>query len=144
MGDGIEDATERGQITVHLSRASAMQLPLRHHFGVYAGGLEHALALATLAHATRRNSFGRELLPSDDPAIFSLPDTESRLIALLENVLVESDCTIEDLRREGFSEPVLSALHATLPAPRRRAKATVTPPVARYGTALGILQDSLH
>lgn len=121
-----------------------MQLPLRQHFGVYAGGLEHALALATLAHATGRDSLGRELLPSDDPSIFSQPDTETRLIALLEDVLVESDCTIEDLRREGFSESVLSALQSALSSPRRRAKATATAPVTRYGTALRILHDSLH
>lgn len=83
-----------------------MPLALRPHFGPRAGGIEHAFALATLAHASR--PMGAPLLSY--PTTGSEFDAFSRLVTLLEDVVAHAEYTIDDLRREGFAEPVLSAL----------------------------------
>jgi hypothetical protein len=90
-----------------------MPLALRPHFGALAGGLEHALALATLAYAAQPNG---GTTPASFPTLdlrqpTSDFDLYSRLVTLLQHVVGHAGYTIEDLRREGFDEPVLSALH---------------------------------
>lgn len=86
-----------------------MPFALRSHFGALAGGLEHALAIATFAHAVQPS--GGSLTPVVD---LRRPTSEfdrfSRLVTLLQDVVANASYTIEDLRREGFDEPVLSAL----------------------------------
>lgn len=89
-------------------------MQLREHFGDYAGGLEHALALATLAHATQR-----EL---NEPASYMHPvrmalelpdeDPDFRTVALLRDVITDTDLTLDDLRREGFPEHIVQAVDA--------------------------------
>lgn len=94
-----------------------MSLALRPHFGSLAGGLEHALALATFAHAVQPND--GTMPASGLPEDWRRPTTEfdlfSRLVTLLQDVVVHTGVTIDDLRREGFAEPVLSALKVTRP-----------------------------
>lgn len=84
-----------------------MPLALRQHFGALAGGIEHAFAIATLAHAAQPDG-GAPLLdpkrPTNDIDLFS------RLVNLLQDVVSTAEYSIDDLRREGFAEPVLSAL----------------------------------
>ncbi len=87
-------------------------MQLRNQFGDYAGGLEHALALATLAHATQRE---RAVTPSSLYPVrmsLALPDSDpdARTIALLHDVIEETDLTLDDLRAEGFPEHILDAV----------------------------------
>jgi hypothetical protein len=90
---------------------------LRPHFGSLAGGLEHALALATLAHAVQPG--GGTLPATGLPEDWRRPTTDfdmfSRLVTLLQDVVAHAGYTIDDLRREGFAEPVLSALKVSRP-----------------------------
>ncbi|MCO4098719.1 MAG: hypothetical protein HEQ38_04790 [Gemmatimonas sp.] len=86
-----------------------MPLALRSHFGALAGGLEHALAIATFVHAVQPS--GGTLTPViDSQRPTSEFDRFSRLVTLLQDVVAHAGYTIDDLRREGFDEPVLSAL----------------------------------
>ena len=88
-------------------------MQLREHFGSYAGGLEHALALATLAHATQRRS-GQSLYMHPVRMALALPDEDpdSRTVALLHDVIADTDLTLEDLRKEGFPEHIVQAVDA--------------------------------
>jgi (p)ppGpp synthase/HD superfamily hydrolase len=123
-----------------LTQGPGMQL--RNQFGDYAGGLEHALALATLAHATHREKAG------STPGLFRAPlsltatdvDPDARTIALLHDVIAETDLTLEDLREEGFPEHILDAIDGWS---RRRAPATSVDNerLARYQVALRILDN---
>lgn len=89
-----------------------MPLALRSHFGALAGGLEHAFAIATFAHAVQPT--GGALTPvMDSQRPTSELDRFSRLVTLLQGVVAHAGYTIDDLRREGFDEPVLSALSMT-------------------------------
>lgn len=99
-----------------------MPLPtLRPTFGDFAGGLEHAVALATLAYATARSTGLRWLEPTNPvwptgayPA--GNAEREQRLVLLLQALLNETVCTLDELRREGFPEHVLSRLDTTASA----------------------------
>ncbi len=86
-----------------------MPLALRSQFGALAGGLEHAYAIATFAHALQ--PAGGTLTPAiNAQRPTSEFDRFSRLVSLLQDVVGNAGYTIEELRREGFAEPVLSAL----------------------------------
>jgi (p)ppGpp synthase/HD superfamily hydrolase len=111
-------------------------MQLRNQFGDYAGGLEHALALATLAHATQRGT-SADFAPR---LALTLVDTDpdARTIALLHDVIEETDLTLDDLRAEGFPEHILDAVDHW--ERRRTLPPTVdTERLARYQTALRIL-----
>ena len=86
---------------------------LREHFGSYAGGLEHALALATLAHATQR-ACGAQTGAHPVRMALVLPeaDTDARTVALLHDVVEDSGLTLDDLRKEGFPEHIVAAVDA--------------------------------
>lgn len=115
-------------------------MQLRNQFGDYAGGLEHALALATLAHAEYREAAvtSSTLYPVRMALALSDSDPDARTIALLHDVIEETDLTLDDLRQEGFPEHILDAVdHGN-----RRRSAPPTADVerlARYQAALRIL-----
>ena len=117
-------------------------MQLRNQFGDYAGGLEHALALNTLAHATQRGLATASSRSYAAHNALSLPDSDpdARTIALLHDVIEETDLTVDDLRAEGFPEHILDAVGH--PAHRH-----ATPPfvdseqLARYQAALRILDS---
>ena len=98
-----------------------MSLPtLRPSFGDLAGGLEHAVALATLAHATTRHTGFRWLEPThaawfDAGYPAAAEEREQRLITVLQALLAEAVCTIEELQQEGFPERVLAGITGSLP-----------------------------
>jgi (p)ppGpp synthase/HD superfamily hydrolase len=117
-------------------------MQLRNQFGDYAGGLEHALALATLAHATQRELAGTATYTYSTRNALSLPDSDpdARTIALLHDVIQDTDLTVDDLRAEGFPEHILDAVDHW----KGRG---ATPPfvdserLARYQVALRILDN---
>lgn len=115
MSTGTEDAEMEVPITYLRPLASGpdsqdlttMPLALRPHFGAHAGGIEHAFALATLVRAAHPQH-GTPLLDAQRPT--NDIDLYTRLVNLLQDVLSTAEYSIDDLRREGFAEPVLSAL----------------------------------
>lgn len=82
-----------------------MPIALRESFGTFAGGVEHAYALATLAWATTAGARAGLLL--DDVRRRPDLDQESRLVALLQTLLSDAGYTAEELKREGFADTVL-------------------------------------
>jgi (p)ppGpp synthase/HD superfamily hydrolase len=120
-------------------------MQLRNLFGDYAGGLEHALALATLAHASQREmaSSPRSLYPTRTALTLPDSDPDARTIALLHDVIEETDLTVDDLRAEGFPEHILDAVDHW--NNRRQAPAVVDAErLARYQIALRILDGNEH
>jgi hypothetical protein len=94
-----------------------MSIALRQSFGSFAGGVEHAYALATLARANRVSSdrlagSGADTLLLDDLRQRTDLDPEWRLVALLQDLLSHAEYTLEDLRREGFADTMLDAARA--------------------------------
>ncbi|HYW31521.1 MAG TPA: hypothetical protein VE869_08450 [Gemmatimonas sp.] len=122
------------------SSIGVLRMQLRNQFGDYAGGLEHALALATLAHATQREMASSSSQPYPSRLSLALPDADpdARTIALLHDVIEDTDLTVDDLREEGFPEHILDAVgHWT---GRHRMPVTVDAErLERYQAALRIL-----
>lgn len=117
-------------------------MQLRHQFGNYAGGLEHALALATLAHATHRERADTQAELYAPRNALSVPDSDpdARTIALLHDLMEDTDITVDDLRAEGFPEHILDGVdgwHIRSSAP----KFVDAERHARYQIALRILDS---
>ncbi|MBY0490132.1 MAG: hypothetical protein K2R93_09860 [Gemmatimonadaceae bacterium] len=87
-----------------------MPIALRESFGAFAGGVEHAYALATLAWATTAGATAEVRL--DDVRRRPDLDPESRLVALLQTLLRDAGYTLEELQREGFADTVLETARA--------------------------------
>lgn len=124
------------------SQTGVLRMQLRNQFGDYAGGLEHALALATLAHATQRELAGTTPYSYSSRNALAVPDsdTDARTIALLHGVIEETDLTVDDLRAEGFPEHILDAVDHWN-ARRTPPRFADTERLARYQAALRILDN---
>lgn len=119
-----------------------MSVALRASFGELAGGVEHALALVTLAHATESERADRTVRSISDDIAWGELDPDMRLIGLLQDIIGNSDYTVDDLRREGFAEHVLDAVRSVSAVTSRTLP--LGEPITRYGRALRILHDSLQ
>lgn len=93
-----------------------MTFALRQSFGAFAGGVEHAYALATLARVSRSSTDrGTPMVDTvllDDLRQRPDLDAESRLVALLQDLLAHAEYTLDELRSEGFGESVIDAARA--------------------------------
>jgi (p)ppGpp synthase/HD superfamily hydrolase len=74
--------------------------------------LDHAIVLATAAHATQTDKAGRPYIDHPLRVMARLSDPDARIAAVLHDVVEDTDWTLERLRAEGFSEAVLAGLEA--------------------------------
>jgi hypothetical protein len=72
--------------------------------------LEKAVEIAAKAHAGARDKHGQPYLCHPLRVMLSVDDDEARIAAVLHDVVEDTDVTLDDLRREGFTESVLQAL----------------------------------
>lgn len=76
-----------------------------------------AFGIAIDAHAGQRDKGGNPYI-QHPLAVASKMDTESEIIvALLHDVVEDTDYTIDDLERDGFSEEVMDAIRTITHAP---------------------------
>lgn len=74
--------------------------------------LERAIAIAVQAHSGAVDKGGHPYILHPLRVMLSVTTEEERIAAVLHDVVEDSDWTLEQLRREGFSEVVLQALDA--------------------------------
>jgi hypothetical protein len=79
--------------------------------------LERALLLATGAHADQVDKGGEPYILHPLRVMLRLRTAEERIVALLHDVVEDTEWTLEDLAREGFSETVLRAIDAVTRRP---------------------------
>ena len=79
--------------------------------------LERAIEIAAKAHAGQIDKAGQPYILHPLRVMLSVSDTESRIAAVLHDVVEDSEITLDDLRAEGFSEPILVALEALTKRP---------------------------
>ena len=72
--------------------------------------MEKALHIALDAHAGQRDSYGSPLILHPLRMMMRLSGQEERITALLHDVVEKSGWTLEDLRRQGFAEAVITAV----------------------------------
>ena len=74
--------------------------------------LERAIEIAAKAHSGQVDKAGEPYILHPIQVMLRVTGEEQRVVAILHDVLEDSDVSVEDLRIEGFSEPVLEALIA--------------------------------
>lgn len=79
--------------------------------------LERAIEIAAKAHAGQTDKAGQPYILHPLRVMLRVSDTESRIAAVLHDVVEDSEITFDDLRAEGFSESVLAALETLTKRP---------------------------
>ncbi len=72
--------------------------------------LEDAIALAVKAHKGQVDKAGQIYILHPLRVMFAVDGEVARMVAVLHDVIEDSDTTLDDLRAMGYSEAVLSAL----------------------------------
>ncbi len=79
--------------------------------------LRHAVALAARAHQGQVDKGGAAYILHPLRVMQKLNSTEEQIAGVLHDVVEDSHWTIDQLRAEGFSEPVLQAIDAVTRRP---------------------------
>lgn len=74
--------------------------------------VERAIEIAIEAHAGQRDRAGQPYILHPLRVMLAQDDDASRVVAVLHDVVEDSDWTPDDLRREGFPEGIIVALDA--------------------------------
>ena len=74
--------------------------------------LEKAIEVAARAHAGQSDKAGEPYIFHPIRVMLAQSDPRARIAAILHDVVEDSDVTLDDLRREGFSEEVVVAVDA--------------------------------
>lgn len=72
--------------------------------------LQRALEIAVESHKTQKQKDGTPYALHPIRLSMSLQTEEEKIVAMLHDVVEDTDWTFEDLEREGFSENVMAAL----------------------------------
>jgi hypothetical protein len=72
--------------------------------------LETAIRIAVTAHAGQVDKGGAAYITHPLRLMAAVESEEARIVAVLHDVIEDTAVTLEDLRREGFSEDVLTAV----------------------------------
>lgn len=72
--------------------------------------LERAIALAAQAHQGQLDKVGAPYILHPLRVMLRLETTEERIAAVLHDAVEDTPITLDQLRAEGFSEPVLNAI----------------------------------
>jgi (p)ppGpp synthase/HD superfamily hydrolase len=72
--------------------------------------LERAIAIAVEAHAEQKDKSGVAYILHPLRVMARVNSDTEKIVAILHDVVEDTDWTFEDLRQEGFSEEVIAAL----------------------------------
>ena len=73
--------------------------------------LKKAISLAEKAHQGQVDKGGHPYIGHPKRVMGKCETTEEKIVAMLHDVMEDTDYTADDLRKEGFSEEIVTALH---------------------------------
>ncbi len=79
--------------------------------------LERAIEIAAKAHLGQTDKGGEPYILHPIRVMLRMATLEERIVAVLHDVVEDSDWTLEALAKEGFSPPILTALEALTKLP---------------------------
>jgi len=79
--------------------------------------LERAIAIAATAHAGQVDKGGAPYILHPLKVMLRMTTLEERIVAVLHDVVEDCGVSLEDLRKEGFGEEVLSAIESVTKVP---------------------------
>lgn len=72
--------------------------------------LERAITIASKAHSNQKDKAGCEYILHPLRLMLQMKTQDEKIIAILHDVIEDSNYTIQDLRHEGFEEGILNPL----------------------------------
>jgi (p)ppGpp synthase/HD superfamily hydrolase len=72
--------------------------------------LEKAIGIAVEAHRGQKDKYGAPYILHPLRVMNRLADTPGKIVAILHDVVEDSDWRLQDLKREGFPKAILDAL----------------------------------
>ena len=72
--------------------------------------LEKAIAIAVDAHKGQTDKSGLPYILHPLRIMMTMPDEATRIVAVLHDVVEDTDCTLAELKDAGFSEDVIAAV----------------------------------
>lgn len=79
--------------------------------------LERAIAIAATAHAGQVDKGGAPYILHPLKVMLRMSTLEERIVAVLHDVVEDCGISLDDLRKEGFSEEVLTAIESVTKVP---------------------------
>lgn len=79
--------------------------------------LERAIAIAATAHAGQVDKGGAPYILHPLKVMLRMTTLEERIVAVLHDVVEDCGVSLDDLRKEGFSEEVLTAIASVTKVP---------------------------
>ncbi|UVK86471.1 HD domain-containing protein [Pseudomonas sp. B21-051] len=79
--------------------------------------LERAIAIAATAHTGQVDKGGAPYILHPLKVMLRMNSLEERIVAVLHDVVEDCGISLDDLRKEGFSEDVLSAIESVTKMP---------------------------
>ncbi|VVN43675.1 Bifunctional (p)ppGpp synthase/hydrolase RelA [Pseudomonas fluorescens] len=79
--------------------------------------LERAIAIAATAHAGQLDKGGAPYILHPLKVMLRMSTLEERIVAVLHDVVEDCGISLDDLRKEGFSEDVLKAIESVTKVP---------------------------
>jgi len=79
--------------------------------------LERAIAIAATAHAGQVDKGGAPYILHPLKVMLRMSTLEQRIVAVLHDVVEDCGVSLNDLRKEGFSEEILSAIESVTRVP---------------------------
>ena len=79
--------------------------------------LERAIAIAATAHAGQVDKGGAPYILHPLKVMLRMTTLEERIVSVLHDVVEDCEISLDDLRKEGFSEVVLSAIESVTKVP---------------------------
>lgn len=79
--------------------------------------LERAIAIAATAHSGQVDKGGAPYILHPLKVMLRMNSLEERIVAVLHDVVEDCGISLDDLRKEGFSEAVLSAIESVTKVP---------------------------
>jgi (p)ppGpp synthase/HD superfamily hydrolase len=81
------------------------------------GGLEAAVALAAAAHAGQVDKLGVDYIQHPLGVMARVIGVDEQIVAVLHDVVEDTDVTLDDLRAQGFAEHIVRAVDAVTKRP---------------------------
>jgi (p)ppGpp synthase/HD superfamily hydrolase len=74
--------------------------------------LENAIVLTAQKHAGQKDKSGKPYILHPLRVMLSMETEEERIVAILHDILEDTDVTVSDLLKRGFSEEVVEAIRS--------------------------------
>ncbi len=100
------------QVCADINGVELNTVPLNEDFTFNSQALEDAIALAAIAHAGQKDKVGLPVICHSMRVMLTCTNPKQMTVGILHDVVEDTDITLDDLRKYGYSEDVVQAIDA--------------------------------